>query len=162
MLKRITQRIRKAWEESAPANSGAPAAAPVNPYTRLVGRLALRNAVELRRSLWRLLKPCNRIVALDCAQIRFMDGSALAVLIEFAQACQGRGITLRMIEPSLQVLNTFSMYGMDDVLVSLADFNELELDGMLVVLDEDFADSIRLPALVIEEDELPDSIRIAA
>ena len=145
MFKRITQRIRKAWDESAPPTSSA-IKPPANPYTRIVGRLSLANALILRASLWRLLKPTNRIVALDCSQVRFMDGSALAVLIEFAQACQAACITLRFLEPSRQVLNTFSMYGMDEVLVSLADFNELELDGLLVVLEEDFADSIRLPA----------------
>jgi anti-anti-sigma factor len=158
VLKRITERIRKAWAETAPAHTGAPPR--LNPCTHLVGRLSLRNAAFLRRQLWRLLWQTSRVVALDCSQVRFMDGSALAVLIEFAGACKDRGTTLRLLEPSNQVMNAFSMYGLDGVLTGLAEFNELEVDGLLIVLEEDFADSIRLPALEIIEEEFAESLRL--
>ena len=159
MLKRITERIRKAWAETAPAYTGAPPR--LNPCTHLAGRLSLSNAAYLRKQLWRMLLQRSRVVALDCSKVRFMDGSALAVLIEFADACQDRGTTMRLLEPSDQVMNAFSMYGLDEVLTSLAEFNELEVDGLLIVLEEDFAESIRLPALQVEEEEFAESIRLA-
>lgn len=158
MLKRITERIRKAWAETAPAYTGAPAR--INPCTHLAGRLSLTNAAFLRKQLWRLLWQRSRVVALDCSKVRFMDGSALAVMMEFAEACQDAGTTLRLLEPSNQVMNAFSMYGMDEVLTSLAEFNELEVDGLLIVLEDDFMDSIRLPALEIEEEEFAESLRL--
>ncbi|MBZ0136032.1 MAG: STAS domain-containing protein [Planctomycetes bacterium] len=158
MLKRITERIRKAWAETAPAYTGAPTR--LNPCTHLAGRLSLTNAAYLRKQLWRLLWQRSRVVALDCSKVRFMDGSALAVMIEFADACKDAGTTLRLLEPSNNVMNAFSMYGLDEVLTSLAEFNELEVDGLLIVLEEDFLDSIRLPALVIEEEELAESLRL--
>lgn len=158
MLKRITERIRKAWAETAPAYTGAPAR--LNPCTHLAGRLSLTNAAYLRKQLWRLLWQRSRVVALDCSKVRFMDGSALAVMLEFADACKDAGTTMRLLEPSNNVMNAFSMYGLDEVLTSLAEFNELEVDGLLIVLEEDFGDSIRLPALQITEEEFAESLRL--
>jgi anti-anti-sigma factor len=168
MLKRITERLKKAWAETAPPSSGPPR---VNPFAEIVGRLNLRNAAVLRENLWRLLWQRGRVIALDCSQIRFMDGSALAVLVEFAQACKDAGASLRLSNPSGEMWNAFSMYGLSDVLVSLADLPELD-SSVLIVLEEDFIDSIRLPAvavpygdpvgptLVVHDEEFPDSIRI--
>jgi anti-anti-sigma factor len=168
VLKRITERLKKAWAEAAPISSDAP---KHNPFAQIVGKLSLRNAASLRTSLWNLLWQPNRVVALDCSQIRFMDGSALAVLLEFAQACKTAGVNLRLSQPSSQVWNAFAMYGLSDVLVTLAELHELE-EGLLIVLEEEFADSIRLPAvavaygdpvgptLVVSDEEFPDSIRI--
>ncbi|MCA8915682.1 MAG: STAS domain-containing protein [Planctomycetes bacterium] len=180
MFKRITEKIKKAWAEAAPPSTAAPR---TNPFARIVGRLNLRNAGQLRESLWGLLWQRNRVVALDCSQIRFMDIGALAVLIEFAQTCRDTGVHLRLVEPSDQMHASFSMYGLTDVLVTLAEF--IELDGMLIVLEEDFADSIRLPIVkdaepaiatnqavdisasrrvptIVEEEDFPESIRIVA
>ena len=168
MLRRITERLKKAWAETAPISTAAPVH---NPFAQIVGRLNLRNAAVLRENLWRLLWQRNRVIALDCSQIRFMDGSALAVLLEFAHACKDAGVNLRLSEPSGQMWNAFSMYGLSEVLVSLAELHELE-EGLLIVLEEEFADSIRLPAvsvpygdpvgpaLVVNDEEFPDSIRI--
>ena len=161
MFKRFTEKLKKAWAATAPPRSSAPAVKP-NPFAEIVGRLNLRNAGVLRRNLFRMLYRRQRCVALDCSQVRFMDGSALAVLLEFATACKDSGVNLRLLDPSPQMCNAFSMYCMQDVLVSLSDFNELEMDGLLIVLEEDFADSIRLPVLVLEEEEIPHSIRIEA
>ncbi|MCG3184949.1 MAG: hypothetical protein ICCCNLDF_03118 [Planctomycetes bacterium] len=167
MLKRLTDKIRKAWAETAPASTAVPRS---NPFASIEGRLNLRNAAYLRASLWKLLWGRQRTIALDCSKVRFMDTGALAVLIEFAQQCKDTGVNLRMVEPSQQVWSTFSMYGLDAVLVSLAEFVEHELEGMLIVIEEEFPDSIRLPALsdtagpalVIEEEDFPESIRIEA
>jgi anti-anti-sigma factor len=170
MLKRFTDRLKKAWAETAPVNSGAPRH---NPFAEIVGPLNFRNAAALRANLWRLLWRPSRVIALDCSQVRFMDGCALAVLVEFAQACKEEGVALRLSNPSAEMWNAFSMYGLSEVLVSLAELHELD-SGVLIVLEEDFEDSIRLPAvavpygdplgpaLVVHDEEYPDSIRIAA
>jgi anti-anti-sigma factor len=167
VLKRFTERLKRAWAETAPASS----APGHNPFAQIVGRLNLRNAAVLRENLWRLLWQPNRVIALDCSQVRFMDGCALAVLLEFAHACRDAGVNLRLSEPSSQVWNAFSMYGLSNVLVTLAEMNELD-EGLLIVLEEEFEDSIRLPAvtvpygdpagpaLVVSDEEFPDSIRI--
>jgi anti-anti-sigma factor len=169
MLKRITDRIKKAWAEAAPPSSFAP---KTNPFARIVGPLSMRNAAALRDNLWRLLWQRNRVIALDCSQIHFMDGGALAVLVEFAQACKDAGTSLRLTSPSGEMWSAFSMYGLSDVLVSLAELPELD-SSVLIVLEEDFEDSIRLPAvavpygdplgpaLLVHDEEFPDSIRIA-
>jgi anti-anti-sigma factor len=161
MLKRITEKLKRAWAETAPPGSGAPAPRS-NPFAEIVGRLSLRNAGLLRRNLFRMLYCRQRCIALDCSQVRFMDGSALAVLLEFATTCKDTGVNLRLLDPSPQMCNAFSLYSMQEVLVTLSDFTELEMDGLLIVLEEDVADSIRLPALVLEEEEFPESIRIKA
>ena len=180
MFKRLTEKIKKAWAEAAPPSSERPR---VNPFARIVGRLNLRNAGQLRDNLWGLLRQRHRVVALDCSQVRFMDIGALAVLIEFAQTCRETGVRLRLVEPSDQMYSSFSMYGLSEVLVTLAEF--IELDSLLVVMEEEFPDSIRLPVVeeaepeiatnqavilgevprvptIIEEEEFPDSIRIIA
>lgn len=159
VLKKITRRIRKAWADTAPPSSAPPA---YNPFCTLVGRLNLRNSATLRTSLWKLLWRHGRTIGIDCSQIRFMDGSALAVLIEFAYQCRDRGINLRLVDPSHQMCNAFSLYGLADALVEICEFQEIELDGVVVLTDEEFPDSIRLPALMVEDEEFADSIRLPA
>lgn len=157
-LKRFTDRIRKAWAETTPATT-EPAAAPRrNPSIEVEGRLCLAGASDLRRRLFRLLHGGHRCVTMHAARVRFIDGCALAVLVEFAQACRDRNVTFKMVEPSPPMWNAFAMYGLRDVLDDLADCAHMELEGVLIILEEDFPDSIRLPAvaapqLVIEEDD---------
>jgi anti-anti-sigma factor len=149
VLKRITRRIRKVVTETPPPSSVAPAPvvdAPRNPRASVSGRLCLRSATALHARLFKHLEGSARAFALDVSRVRFLDGSALAVLVEFAQACRRRGITLTLIRPSAQVWNTFSLYGLRDALVQMSEFDEVELDGVLIVVDEEFPDSIRLPA----------------
>ncbi len=101
----------------------------------------------LRQRLFKLFAARHRQLVLDLSRVRFMDGCALAVLVEFAQACLQRGIALRLMQPSPQVWNTFSMYGMTEILVEFADFESIDIDGTMIVVEEDFPDSIRLPAV---------------
>lgn len=160
VIKKITQSIKQAWAETAPATTTAPPER--NPYCNLVGKLNLRNASLLRESLWELLWRRNRTIGIDCSKIRFMDGGALAVMIEFAYACRAEGVNLRLIDPSHQMCNIFSMYGLADALVEICEFQEIELDGMVILVDEDFPDSIRLPALQVTDTEFENSIRLPA
>jgi anti-anti-sigma factor len=141
-VRRITDRIRRLIAESEPPVSTA--APRANPRALVEGRLCLHGAGLLRKRLFSLLGARHRTLALDLSRVRFMDGCALAVLVEFAQACLERGTALRLIRPSEQVWNTFGMYGLAEVLVEFADYDGA---GMLVVIEEDFPDSIRLPEL---------------
>jgi anti-anti-sigma factor len=146
-LRRVTDRIRKLIAETEPASASATTPDRPNPRTMVEGRLCLQGATQLRQRLFGLFAAKHRQLALDLSSVRFMDGSALAVLVEFAQSCLQRGVALRLIEPSEQVWNTFSMYGMTEILIEFADFEAVELDGLLIVLEEDFLDSIRLPVV---------------
>jgi anti-anti-sigma factor len=179
VFKRITDKIRNSWADAAPPSSARPRR---NPFARIEGRLNLRNAPALRRELWRLLWQRNRVIALECSAVRALDIGALAVLIEFAQECRDTGVHLRLVEPSEQMATAFSLYALDDVLVTLAEY--IELDGTLIVMEEDFPDSIRLTPVVaaqpgiptsqavvpteaeeptlIEEEDFPESIRLLA
>ncbi len=157
-LKRFTDRIRKAWAETAPATTEPTPAPRRNPSIEVEGRLCLAGASDLRRRLFRLLHGGHRCVTMHAARVRFIDGCALAVLVEFAQACRDRNVTFKLVEPSPPMWNAFAMYGLRDVLDDLADCAHMELEGVLIILEEDFPDSIRLPAvaapqLVIEEDD---------
>jgi anti-anti-sigma factor len=150
-IRKITRRLRRvpdsgAWN-SLPARSAPANPEPSNPRAAISGRLCMRSALDLHSRLFGLFQRRGkcRAVALDVSRVRFLDGSALAVLIEFAQACRTRGVTLTLIQPSAQVWNTFALYGLEDALVQLADFRQIDVDGVLIVLDEEFPDSIRMP-----------------
>jgi anti-anti-sigma factor len=107
------------------------------------GRLCMSQAVVLRRRLLRLLDGGGRVLALDLSGVCFMDGAALAVVVEFAQACARSGVSLRLFEPSEQVWDAFSLYGLTNLLIEFAEYNERE--GLLVVIEDDFPESISLP-----------------
>jgi anti-anti-sigma factor len=147
-IRKITRRLRRV-ADSAP-QSAVPAprpAAPSNPRAAISGRLCMRSALDLHTRLFSLLRRRGtcRAVALDVSRVRFLDGSALAVLVEFAQACRSRGVSLTLIQPSAQVWNTFGLYGLQDALVQMSEFRQIDVDGVLIVLDEEFPDSIRMP-----------------
>jgi anti-anti-sigma factor len=143
-IRRVTERLRKLIAE---ADVPLAQPQPANPRLQVQGRLCMLGAKSLRARLFSLFEQPSRHLALDLARVRFMDGCALAVLIEFAQHCLHRGITLTLVAPSAQVWNTFSMYGMTEVLVQFTEEVSIDLDGALVVIEEDFPDSIRLPAI---------------
>ncbi|MBK8207479.1 MAG: STAS domain-containing protein [Planctomycetes bacterium] len=159
-IKRITTRIRKLIAETEPPSSAPPVRA--NPSTHVAGRLCMQGAALLRKRLFRLLAEKHRLLSVNLSGVRFMDGCALAVLVEFAQACMARGTALQLIQPTRQVWNAFTLYGLREVLVEYADNTDPELEGTLIIVEEDFPDSIRLPALLVVEDDFPDSIRLPA
>ncbi len=159
-IKRITTRIRKLIAETEPPSSASPV--PANPRAEVAGRLCLQGAALLRKRLFRLLADRHRVLSVDLSRVRFMDGCALAVLVEFAQACIARGTALRLIQPTSHVWSTFTLYGLRDILVEYADNVDPEIEGTLIIVEQDFPDSIRLPALLVVEDDFPDSIRLPA
>lgn len=165
-LRRITERIQRAWLESERPSS----AAPVAPQSAVVsGRLDLRNTTRLRKELFALLDAPSRTLALDLSGIGYLGGCALAVLVEFARDWREAGRTLRIRATSQAVRDTFSLFGLYGVLAELSGASAEELDGVLIIVEDEFADSIRLPAvepeIVEEEDyleaiELPPALRL--
>lgn len=166
-IRRFTDRLRKAAAQ--PVSSGAPARPPA-PQAELAGCFRLADGVHLRRQLLALLAPGARVILLDCSRVASMDGCGLAVLVEFMETCRNRHVRLRLIEPSLRMRETFRLYGLGEAIDTLAERRHTQApeveEGLLIVIEEDFAESIRLEALpgpaVIEEEDFPDSIRLPA
>jgi anti-anti-sigma factor len=113
----------------------------------MAGKLSTRDAAALRRRLWRMLELGEAALTLDCSRTERMDGAAVAVLLEFAAECRRHGTRLSLLQPSGRVWDAFSLYGLRDLLLDLGEFDRAELDGVLVILEPDFPDSIRLPAV---------------
>ncbi|MHC4840679.1 MAG: STAS domain-containing protein, partial [Planctomycetota bacterium] len=101
------------------------------------------------------------VIALGCREVRYLDGAALAVIVDIALKCKRVGIRLRLLEPSVVVCETFRFYGLDEVLCSLAEWPNLD-EGVVIVLEEEVEGIIQLPTMVVEDDDFPNSIRLPA
>jgi len=167
-IRRFTDRIRKLASE--PVAAARPAHPPA-PQAELAGAFRLKEGPKLRAQLFSLLSPGVRVVLLDCSRVASMDGCGLAVLVEFIESCRLRQVRLRLLEPSLRMRETFALYGLGDAINALAERRNDIDEGLLIILEEDFPESIRLPAagvhaapepMVVVEEEYPESIRLPA
>ncbi|MBE7492690.1 MAG: STAS domain-containing protein [Planctomycetes bacterium] len=166
-IRRFTDRIRRT--AAAPV-APAPPPHPPTPQAELSGAFRFADAPNLRRRLLELLAPGARVVMLDCSRVASMDGCGLAVLVEFLETCRAQGVRLRLMEPSARMRDAFALYGLGEALDALAERRNADVhDGVLVILEDDFPESIRLPAVgvhaapeVIEEEDFADSIRLPA
>ncbi len=160
-IRRITERIRKAALAPAPSQVSA---SPAAPQAELAGALRLKDGPAMRGHLFSLLQAQPRVIVLDCSRVSHMDGCGLAVLLEFITACNTRQVRLKLIEPSARMTDVFALYGLSDAMAALAQQRAPELEGMLIILEEDFAESIRLGEVegpeIVEEEDFPDSIRL--
>ena len=160
-IKSITRRLKKACASALREPVPAPTPVRATADNAMIGRLNFRNAVLLRKRLWALLERAPRAIALRCDKVSFMDSAALATTIEFALACRAQGISLRLVEPTKRVWNAFSLYGLSSLLRHMSEIDDRDFDeGMLIILEEDFDDSIRLPALKIVEQEYEGEIKL--
>ncbi|MEE9312514.1 MAG: STAS domain-containing protein [Planctomycetota bacterium] len=157
-IKKITRRMREIWAETAPP---APCRPSVRQRARVTGRLCRRNARELFNRLIELMNERHRIIALGCKEVKYLDGAALAVIIDVARKCKRVGIRLRLLEPSVEVCETFRLYGLEEVLGTLAEWPDLD-EGVVIVLEEEDDEMIQLPTMVVEDIEFPNSIRLPA
>lgn len=168
-IRRFTDRIRRAATEP-PAS--APPAHPPAPQAELAGAFRFSDGPKLRAQLFSLLAPGARVILLDCSRVSSMDGCGLAVLVEFMETCRHKQVRLRLIEPSTRMREAFALYGLGEAIETLAENRNAGVDeGLLIILEDDFPESIRLPAVgvhaapepvVVEEEEYPDSIRMPA
>lgn len=142
-IRRITERLRKIAAEPLCA---APRIAPQRPQAELAGTFRLADGPRLRAQLFGLLRSDARVIVLDCSRVALMDGCGLAVMLEFIAACRERGVRLKLFEPSQRLVEAFSMYGLGDAIEALSSYRLPELDSMVVILEDDFDDKIRMPA----------------
>lgn len=163
MVARITQRITQTLRrlDSAIARRLEPAQSasqewsmPLNESESMRGRLSFRNASQLRKALFALLAKPRKVLCLVCDRVEFCDGAAMAALLEFAMACQERKTRLCLLDPSESLSNSFKLYGLHQMLEALSTRSgSLPTSQAVELCDETM--------LVIVEDEFPDSIRIS-
>lgn len=142
-IRRITERLRRA--------TAAPLPVPVVdlprvPQAELAGSFRFKDGPKLRSHLFGLIRGPVRTVVLDCSRVVLMDGCGLAVMLEFISECRNRHVRLKLIDPSRRLMEAFQMYGLGDAIDALCEHRLPELDSMLIVIEDDFPDSIRLPA----------------
>lgn len=157
-IKKIAHRLREIWAETGPPKVCRPS---VRQRARVTGRLCRRNAHELYNRLIELMHDKHRIIALGCKEVKYLDGAALAVIVDVARRCKSVGIRLRLLEPSVEVCETFQLYGLQEVLGTLAEWPELD-EGVVIVLEEELDGIIKLPVMVVEDVEFLNSIRLPA
>lgn len=120
------------------------------------GRLSFKNARNLRNALFALLAKPRRVLGLRCDKVEFCDGAAVAAVLEFAMACQQAGTRLYFLDPSEDMVNAFGFYGLSSMMEALSTHGaemptnqaaSLGDDSLVIVVEEDFPDSIRIEAV---------------
>jgi anti-anti-sigma factor len=106
------------------------------------GPLVLTNAADLRARLFALLERAPRVVTLALDAVTALDGAGLAVLLDFAMACAEDRVRIALIRPSSAVVAAFEVYGLVGLVEGLSLLTEDE--GLLVIVEDDFDDSVRL------------------
>jgi len=81
---------------------------------RLAGELDLANSWQLRRRLLAVISPDIRAVALDVADIAFIDSSGLGTLIGLAHELRGRSVSLVVRNPSIATRRLLRVAALDD------------------------------------------------
>ncbi|MDH5641190.1 MAG: STAS domain-containing protein [Nitrospira sp.] len=107
----------------------------------------MRNSVLLRRRLFQLLAGNGRCVSIDCESVEFMDGAALATIVEFVMECRRRGVNLRLLNPSKGVHDAFSLYSLERMLDEITELSDEEFEGVLIILEDEVYESIRIPGV---------------
>lgn len=116
----------------------------------LASRQTYRLAPLLRREVLSLLHEKPRFVILDCQRVMHMDGAAVATLLECAMAARREGVRLLLARPSKAMCDTFALYNLIHVVREMAyepPTEEIEEGGLLIIIEDDFEESIRLPAV---------------
>ena len=80
----------------------------------LVGELDAAGVPELEARLAR----CDGDVVLDCSRLTFVDASGLSLFLRARIACETRGVTFTLVEPSRRVLRLLSITGLDAVFLT--------------------------------------------
>ncbi len=116
----------------------------------LAPRQTYRLAPTLRRDVLSLLRERPRFVILDCQRITHMDGASVATVLECAMAARREGVRLLLVRPSKAMCDAFGLYNLMHVIREMAydpPTDEIEEGGLLIIIEDDFEESIRLPAV---------------
>ena len=79
------------------------------------GEADLHTAPELERALAEVLRRGGRAVALDLAEVGFIDSTALEALLRYQPRFKKRGGDLVLVSDDRRVLRTFEIIGLDRV-----------------------------------------------
>ena len=83
---------------------------------RLVGRLDLVSAAEVKQRLTRAIVEGHRRLVVDLGEVTFIDSSGLGALIGGLKAARLAGGNLRIARPGSQVRLTLELTTLDQVL----------------------------------------------
>ena len=82
----------------------------------LVGELDLDGADDVRDSLAAAAaRPECRFLEVDVREVTFIDSYALGALVSARNQAAGSGVTLRLVNPSLQVAKAIQVTGLGEV-----------------------------------------------
>ncbi len=78
---------------------------------RLKGDVDMNTSPDVRKSLGELFgqQAGARALLVDLSNVRYMDSSGIATLVEAMQNCMKKGMRLRLVEPSATVRDVFEM-----------------------------------------------------
>lgn len=79
---------------------------------RLKGDVDMSTSPDLRGALGQIFKqgpPGGRALLINLSQVRYMDSSGIATLVEALQTCMKQGLRLRLVELSPSVRDVFEL-----------------------------------------------------
>ena len=81
----------------------------------VTGEADMETSSEIERELWRVLKLGGRSVAVDLAEVGFIDSTALGLLLRFQPKFRARGGELVIVSDDRRVLRTLEITGLDRI-----------------------------------------------
>jgi anti-sigma B factor antagonist len=81
----------------------------------VTGEADLHTATEIERALQNVLAGDGSAVALDLAEVGFIDSTALGVLLKFQPRFKARGGELLLVSEDRRVLRTLEITGLDRI-----------------------------------------------
>lgn len=94
---------------------------------RLKGDVDMNSSPDLRGALGRIFKegtPGARALFINLSQVRYMDSSGIATLVEALQTCMKQGLRLRLVELSPSVRDVFELARLASVFEIFSDAEE--------------------------------------
>jgi anti-sigma B factor antagonist len=82
----------------------------------VTGEADMESASEIERELRQVLKLGGRCVAVDLAEVAFIDSTALGLLLRFQPRFRARGGDLVIVSDDRRVLRTLEITGLDRIL----------------------------------------------
>ncbi len=88
------------------------------PLLRLKGDVDMSSSPDLRAAIGNAFKaegPRGKALFVDLSQVRYMDSSGIATLVEALQTCMKQGLRLRLVELSPPVRDVFELARLSNV-----------------------------------------------
>ena len=88
-------------------------------WVTFTGRIHMDTAPAFRRQLEKLVGTQPRALAVELADVSYMDSSGVAVLVECLRWSHAAGIDFVLLAPSTRVLEAFEVVGLGGIFVVL-------------------------------------------